>query len=114
MKQEFNNDELQKQYEEARKVSIEHLQKLDRISIDIRRLEEFLKQSGFGEYHKEYYDEYNNKVLLNWTGKRLCLENTNLIETKVMYRMKAYIFLPEFLKDISTMHLNLGVHDEAN
>lgn len=105
---DFYNPELQTKIEAAKKISEDHLKTLDKVSSDIKNLEEFLQGSGFGEFTKGYKTEDDKNLILWWNGKRLCLETVNLIETKIKSRLEAYRFLPDFLESISLMHSRLG------
>lgn len=104
----FHNDGLQKAYVSAQKASEDMLKNLDRISNDIKNLEEFLQSSGFGEFHKSYKTEDNASFDICWNSKRLCNLGCPLIETKVKIRLIAYPFLTDFLESISRFHTLKG------
>jgi hypothetical protein len=101
---EFYNDELQKSYIAANKISENHLNKLDEVSSDIKMIESFLQNSGFGEYEKHYEFYEGQKFVLYWDNKRLNCLHRPLIECPIKIRLGAYPHLPDFLDSIARFH----------
>ncbi len=106
---EFSNKELQQKYEYAKFQSEVHLRRLDVIGADIRRAEDFLQKSGFGEFEKKY-----GHIHLNFGERRLRCGGVPLMETRVKLRLEVYPFLGDFLESIAYFHSNLGVSHEGN
>jgi hypothetical protein len=106
---QFSSKDLQEKYEAAKRMSDDHLKKLDTIGVDIRRVEDFLQKSGYGEFKKQYGD-----VPLVFDGKRLCYYSTPILETKVKTRLEAHPFLGDFLESIALFHSLIGEGHEDN
>jgi hypothetical protein len=100
---EFSTQELQDKYLAAKKISEDHIKKMDAIGVDIRRAEVFLLKSGFGEFEKKY-----GYMVMRFDGKRLLCGTTPFIETKVKDRMEAHPLLGDFLESIAMFHVVLG------
>ncbi len=108
-KVEFSSKELQEKYEFAKFQSDLHLKRLDNIGVDIRRAEDFLQKSGFGEFQKQY-----GHINLNFAERRLRYGGIPLIETKVKERLECHSFLGDFLESIAHFHSIIGVIYEEN
>ncbi len=104
--------DLEEKFAMAEKVSQEHLKKLDKISLDIKRLEAFLQKSGFGCFRKTYETNIpeDRSIFLIWNGARLCgaAAETPLIETKVRNRLISHPFLADFLESICLHHTEVN------
>ncbi len=98
--------ELEEKYAMAEKVSQEHLKRLDKISMEIKRLDAFLQRSGFGYFRKTYETEAaNGLIILSWNGDRLCgASDIPLIESSVTVRLRSCPFLADFLESICLHH----------
>lgn len=94
--QNFYDEDLQKSIIIAEEQSKNFKKRLDACDNDIKNLEKFLKNSGFGNYKKEYEKFFlffeNGKIRFNF--------DMPLIECTVSIRMLAYPFLSDFLDSI--------------
>ena len=106
---EFSTQELQDKYLVAKKISEDHIKKMDAIGVDIRRAESFLQKSGFGEFDKAYKPNANYSTTLVWDSKKLTVYSGKpLSETNVKTRLEMYPFLGDFLESIALFYRQLG------
>jgi len=104
----FNNEKLNKVYEERQSDIENHLKKLDKISRDIKTLNNILRASAIsdGITLDVRYQEFDQDFLGNllWDGKDVIwqqvnspINNRKLIETPSKIRLIVSDFLPGFL-----------------
>lgn len=100
----FNDERLQKIYEDSKPIVNAHLEKLDKISQDIKTLESILKESCVINGMVTFTEDNLKGYSLFWDGNRIVLVKGDheyshpLIESKAYVRLASYKYLSELME----------------